>query len=190
MKKKIFAMAVVLICVSILASTTLAYFTDMGTARNVITSGGIAIEVVEQQMADGSLKPYPAEPVSIMPGTTVSKIVAAKSLQQPAWIRMCYTVTVFDADGEPMEIPAQELEKLILIAQDTDDWTLKDGWWYYSAGVSAGQSTAPLFEQVEFATNMGNQYQNCTVVIDVTAQAVQKANNGATVLEAAGWPEA
>jgi len=35
---------------------------------------------------------------------------------------------------------------------------------------------------------MGNEYQNCTVSVDVSAQAVQVANNGADVLEAKGWP--
>ena len=46
-----------------------------------------------------------------------------------------------------------------------------------------------LFEQVSFVgTKMGNEYQLCTVVIDVTVQAVQMANNGESVLEAIGWP--
>ena len=36
---------------------------------------------------------------------------------------------------------------------------------------------------------MGNEYQRCKVIVDVTAQAVQHVNNGGTVLDAAGWPE-
>ena len=99
MKKRIFALAVVLTCLSILASTTLAYFTDIGTARNVITSGGIGIQVIEQQLVGGTLQPWPETPVSVMPGTAVSKIASAKNLEQPAWIRMNYTVTVTAADG-------------------------------------------------------------------------------------------
>ena len=34
----------------------------------------------------------------------------------------------------------------------------------------------------------GNDYQNCTVNIDVVAQAIQSDNSGASALEAAGWP--
>ena len=189
MKKKIFAMAVVLICVSILASTTLAYFTDLGTARNVITTGGVSIQIVEQQLVGDKLVDYPNEPIAAMPGKTISKIVSVKSLKQAAWIRMNYTVTVLDAAGDVMEVPAAELEKLIVIVADAENWTYRDGWWYCNEPVSAGESTKPLFDSAAFAKNMGNAYQESTVYIDVTAQAVQKANNGESVLDAAGWPE-
>ena len=37
---------------------------------------------------------------------------------------------------------------------------------------------------------MGNEYQNATATVDVLAQAVQTANNGESVMEAQGWPEA
>ena len=46
----------------------------------------------------------------------------------------------------------------------------------------------PLFTTVTFAPEMGNEYQNSTAHIDVKADAVQVANNGDAVLEAAGWP--
>ena len=190
MKKRILAMAVMLICVSVLASTTLAYFTDVDTARNVITSGGIEISLVEQQLVNGQLVDYPSEPISVMPGKTVSKIVSVKALDQVAWIRMRFAVTVSDAEGKVMEIPADELAEGIIIATDNENWTYRDGWWYCNDALNPGESTKPLFEEVSFSlTEMDNAYQRATVVVDVTAQAVQKANNGATVLDAAGWPE-
>ena len=189
MKKKIFAMAVMLICISILASTTLAYFTDVGTTRNVITTGGIKIALVEQQLVGNQLVDYPDEPIPVMPGQTVSKIVSVKGVDQPAWIRMRFDVTFYDKNGKVMEVTATELEKLVLIATDGENWTFRDGWWYCNQAVTPGESTKPLFESVEFAKNMGNRYQESTVHVDVTAQAVQQANNGSTVLEAVGWPE-
>ena len=190
MRKKIFATAVVLICLSILATTTLAYFTDKDTARNVITSGGISVEVVEQRLVDGTPAPYTGEPVPIMPGTAVSWIVSVSNLEQAAWIRMSYTVTVLDPQGNEMSVPAEELAKMILIPEDDTAWTEKDGWWYYGQAVDTAGVTAPLFSQVEFSgPDMGNEYQNCAVVIRCDAQAVQQANNGETVLDAAGWPE-
>ncbi len=190
MKKSIFALAVVMICLSILASTTLAYFTDTGTARNVITSGSIGIAVVEQQLVNGTLQPYPSQPIPVMPATTVSKIVSVQSTGQAAWVRMNYTLTVYNAEGKEMDIPADELEKVIVIESDATNWTLKDGWWYYNAAVRSGEMTQPLFDEVVFSgPHMDNKYQNCTVVIDVTAQAVQQTNNGSTVMEALGWPK-
>ena len=41
-----------------------------------------------------------------------------------------------------------------------------------------------------FKADMGNEYQNATATVDVSAQAVQTANNGATVMDAQGWPNA
>lgn len=190
MKKRIFAIAVVLICISILASTTIAYFTEVETARNVITSGGIAVQVVEQQLVDGVTQPYPAQPIPIKPGATVSKIVSVQSTQQPAWIRVHYTVEVFDGDGKKLEISPNTLNQMILISTDQTNWIASGGWWYYPEVLRTGEITKPLFESVSFSgPNMGNAYQNCTVVITVNAQAVQQANNGTTVMEAAGWPE-
>ena len=89
-----------------------------------------------------------------------------------------------------MEIPADELARVVLIAPDATSWTMKDGWWYYNTALQTGEITKPLFEKVVFSgPDMDNKYQLCTVVIDVTAQAVQQANNGTTVWEALGWPE-
>lgn len=191
MKKRIFAVAVVLISLSVLAATTIAYFTDSDIARNVITSGGIDIQIIEQQLVDGKLVEYPNEPIPVMPSSTVSKIVSVQNTDEPAWIRAGYTVTVYDAEEKAMLIPAEELAKVIGIAPNTAAWTQKDGWWYHNTAVAAEEMTEPLFEEVVFSgPHMDNKYQNCTVVIDVTAQAVQTANNGTSVLEALGWPEA
>ena len=190
MKKKILYFALVILCLSIISGGTLAYFTASDTARNVITSGAVEINVVEQQLVNGTLQPYPNQPIPVMPATTVSKIVSVRSTEQAAWVRMNYTLTVYDADGIAMEIPADELAEVIVIAPDATNWTQKDGWWYCSTAVASGETTEPLFEEVVFSgPYMDNKYQNCKVVIDVNAQAVQKANNGDTVWEALGWPE-
>lgn len=190
MKKRVFALAVVAICLSVLASASLAYFTDANIARNVITSGNIDIYIVEQQMEDGVLKPYENPAIPVMPGTTVSKIVSVENAGLPAWIRTCYTVTVYDAEKKKIELSAEQLKKMIMISPDTSFWTYKDGWWYHNTSLESGEMTKPLFEKVEFSgPDMDNKYQHCTVIIDVIAQGVQRANNGFAVLEAMGWPE-
>ena len=190
MKKKILYIAAMVICLAIITSGTLAYFTAEDTARNVITSGGVDVSVVEQQLADGVLMPYSDQPVPVMPGETVSKIVSVQSIQQPAWIRMAYTVVFFDAAGEKMEITEDELNRVITIKPDTTAWTQLGDWWYCDAAVGFGESTAPLFEEISFSgSEMDNKYQNCTVEVFGTAQAVQQANNGTSAAAAVGWPE-
>lgn len=190
MKKKILYIAAILICLSIITGGTLAYYTASDTARNVITSGGVEVVVVEQQLVNGTVQSYPNEPIPVMPATTVSKIVSVQSAAQAAWVRMNYTLTVYDADGKEMEIPADELAKVIVIEPDTTNWTQKDGWWYYRTAIKSGETTEPLFEEVVFSgPYMDNKYQNSTVEIIVSAQGVQQANNGSTVMEALGWPE-
>lgn len=189
MKKKLLTIAAILICLAIITGGTVAYFTAEDTARNVITSGGISVAVVEQQLVNGVPQPYEDPKIPVMPGESVSKIVSVQSLEQAAWVRMNYTVTVYDALEARMELTDEQIADIIHILPDGENWTMKDGWWYYNAPLAAGETSVPLFESVAFSRNMGNEYQQSTVEILVTAQAVQQANNGNTVTEAAGWPE-
>ena len=46
MKKRILLVAILVICLSVLASGTLAFFTTEAIARNVITTGGVGIDLV------------------------------------------------------------------------------------------------------------------------------------------------
>ena len=193
MKKKIIKaiyIAAIIACLLAAAAGTYAYYTTSDTAQNVITSGGIEVAIVEQQLVDGSLQPYPNEPIPVMPAHTVSKIVSVRSDEQSAWIRANYTLTIYDADGKKMDVPADELNEVIIISGVADKWTQHEGWWYYESPVGSGETTDPLFEKVTFSgPKMDNKYQLCTVIIDINAEGVQKANNGTTVMEALGWPE-
>ena len=187
MKKKILIIAL-LLCLLAAVGGTYAYYTTNTVTHNVITSGKVDVELVEQQSVGGELVPYPDEPIQIIPGISVSKVVSVKSLEQPAWIRMSYTVSVLDADKKPKDIPAEELAAVVSVNTDTSSWQYKDGWYYYKAPLGAGGISKPLFTTVSFSgPNMGNEYQNCTLNIDVKTEAIQQANNGATYTEAY-WP--
>ena len=189
MKKRFICCAALCILLSFAVNSTLAYFTAEDTARNVITSGAVTLEVVEKQLVGDKLENAPDAPVSIMPGSAVSMVVSAKNIDAPAYVRMSYTAEVQDENGTALTLSEEQLEKIIIIAEDTANWTYEDGWWYCSKALASGEESEPLFEQIVFSgSEMGNAYQNCTVTIDVTAQAVQKANNGESVMDAAGWP--
>ena len=192
MKKKLLLLCALLICSTCVISGTIAYYTDQSTAHNIITSGGVDIEIEEWQDTDEGWIPYPKdEPIAVMPATTVSKIVTVRNQDAKSYIRAQFAVTVKDADDQVMELDQETLESIISIVPNNEYWLTgqsEDGWYYYKDAVDTDKVTEPLFCEVVFSgVNMTNEYQNCTIEIDVDAQAVQAANNGSSVLEAAGW---
>ena len=185
MKKRIFALAVVLICLSIAAYGTSAYFTHEQTATNVVTSGSIKVELQEWSDTGNGLVPF-EDADGVMPGMDISKIVQVKNVGgQAAWIRVSADKTIQLADGVEGEVD------LSLVSYDlnTEFWNEKDGFYYYNTILQPNEVTEPLFTKVVFSATMSNMYQNSKAVIDVTAQATQVANNGTCALDAAGWPE-
>ena len=186
MKKKILALTIVVICLSIMAYGTLAYFSFEGTATNTIVTGHLKVELVELSEQDGQLVPF-EDVVGVMPGTDVSKIVMVRNIgEHAAWVRIAVETAIELADG----VEGETDPSLISLDINTDAWTLQDGYYYYNEALEGGEETASLFTKVSFAAEMGNMYQSSKTVITVGVQAVQVANNGATVFEAAGWPEA
>ena len=190
MKKKLLLLASVAICVAILASGTLAYFTSEDQVHNVITTNAVNIEIEEWQEEIGN--PYPDDPIEVMPGATVSKIATIKNLEAEAYIRAKFEVVITRADQTVMELSSETLASIITLTMNGEDWLRKDGdgeWWYYNAPVKTDESTEAFFTEVVFdGPNMTNEYQNCTVEVIVKAQGVQTANNGDSAIEAAGWP--
>lgn len=192
MKKKAMLLAVLVICLAMAATGSLAYYTAEGRAHNVITSGGVNIEVVEKTKGeDGALVDFPEEGIKgVMPGASADKIVRIKNTgASEAWIRVKVDSTITGADGKPLPLTIGEDKKQIMTCTMLTGWTYgEDGYWYYEKPVAAGEQTDVLFDKVAFDGAMGNEYQNCTANIIVYAQAVQTANNGSSVTEASGWP--
>lgn len=178
MKRKLTVIAAIAVCVSILAVGSLAYFTAQDSAENHITTGNLAIDVVELG-ADG--QPF-VNQTSIMPGDTVVKEVSVENIgDSTAWIRVKVTMTC-TANGETLSTDG------ITLDYNTAEWIYSNGYYYCNSQVEANNSTANLFNNVTFDSSLGNEYQNAELIINVEADAVQYANNGATVMEAQGWP--
>lgn len=187
MKKKIFICAFIVICISIAAYGTTAYFSYEDTATNVITTGDLKIDLEEWAIPEDGGEPVPFEDVmDVMPGMEVSKIVQVKNIGgQDAWVRIFLDKSILLSEGVEGEVD------LSLISYDlnTEYWTEKDGCYYYNTALKPNETTEPLFTKVIFSEEMSNMYQHSKAVIDVNAQATQVVHNGETVLEAAGWPE-
>ena len=122
----------------------------------------------------------------VMPETTVTKIVEIKNTGvSDAWVRVMVDKKIVLPTGSITPDAS-----LVELACNTADWTEKDGYYYYTKALKPGEVTAPIFTAVTFKADMGNEYQNATATVDVSAQAVQTANNGSSVMDAQGWPNA
>ena len=119
----------------------------------------------------------------VMPGMTVTKIAEIKNTgASDAWVRVKVEKNIkLQGEGTPDT-------GLVELTLNTTDWTEKDGYFYYTKALKPGEVTAPIFTAVTFKADMGNEYQNATATVDVSAQAVQTANNGDAVMDANGWP--
>lgn len=185
LKKRFFACAILVILLSLVGQATFAYFTTTAVAENVITAGGVSIDMVEKTADGGEFKNV----IGIVPGDSVSKVVSVVNKQDDAYVRILLDIQIQDASGNPMDLTQAQLESILTLDYDTANWTLKDGAWYCNKALTASETTAPLFTEVRFSTDMSNEFRSCKVVITVQAQATQVANNGTDALTAAGWPE-
>ena len=156
-KRAVAVVTAVAACVALTAGGTLAYFSASERAHNVITSGGVGIELLEWSLDEqGNRVPF-EDVEGVMPGQSVDKIVEVRNDgQAPAWVRVKAEVSAELANVPEGEAPAL-LSDVVKIDYDEDAWTLEGGWWHYGRPLPAGEVTTPLFQHVAFAcAEMGN----------------------------------
>ena len=189
MKKKIVAAALIVSMLSISAMGTLAYFTDTGIAHNVITSGKVDITLNDAMGYDEDNQPV-RELKGVMPGETYDKVVSVtnEADSQNAWVRIKLEKVIEPALG--VEAESDPTLAIINFPKESKwKWVEDEDYWYYTDILKPGDTTENLFETVTIDKNMGNEYQNSTVKILVTAEAVQADNNGGTYTEIKSWTE-
>lgn len=180
-KRRTMLIAVVAILFVFMTQPTVAYYTTIGTATNVVTSGSIRL-VIHETTADGSQ--FPTEGVFVIPGDIVSKVVAIENdCGHPFYLR----VKLVDS------VNASELtsEECFGININTEKWEVtEDGWIYYKEILQPGEFSAPVFTEVEIiGAKVDNAYIGKTLSLTVSAQAVQSENNPADFpWEVSGWP--
>lgn len=171
MKKKWTIAAVLVLVVALLAVGTWAVFSAVGRADNVITMGSVKLALHDE---DGAGQPFTT--VSAMPGSVVNKVVYVENVGTGAfYTRVKITPEIINAANE--SVPLDPSERLLVLDLNDTDWIAgADGYYYYKGALDPKAATANLFSRVTFSTKMGNEYQNATVHIYVTAEAVQTAN--------------
>lgn len=181
-KIKFAVVALVAIAITFLSQGTLAYYSTVGKATNVVTSGNIQLIIHEKTDAGTE---FPKEGVYIVPGDIVSKKVSIENdCEHPFYLRV---KMVYGVNSE--ELTAEECFKLNI---NEEYWELHDGWYYYKTIVEPGETTPDVFSHVEMVgAKIDNSYIGKTLTLTVDAQAVQSENNPITdgkVYTASGWP--
>ena len=192
-KDKSFKNSMILMLVLIFATIiiftaqTYAYFSDsISSEQNRIAAGKLDVELIEMQNGEISQTAY-AEPIRIMPATSVSKTVRVKNNGTlPIYVRIKIEKTINKSENE---IP-DGWEELIVCDFNTTDgpWIYHEGYYYYKVSLDAGSTTAQLFDTVSFSKDMGNQFENSEIGFAVLCQATQANGNSDDPLTAWGWP--
>lgn len=181
-RMKLLIIALAAIVVTLLSQGSLAYYSTVGRATNVITSGDVQL-VIHEKTSDGS--DFPEEGVYVIPGDIVSKKVTVENVcAHPFYLRV-KLVNGIDSS----ELSAEDVFKIDL---NESAWVLReDGYIYYNGIVEPGQTTPAVFTQVEIVgEKVDRNYIGKTLTLTVTAEAVQSEHNPADApWEAAGWPQ-
>lgn len=181
-KFKIFIVALVALALTFMSQDTLAYYSTVGKATNVVTSGDIQF-IIHEKTDQGT--EFPQEGVYIMPGDIVSKMVNIESdCEQPFYLRV---KIIYGIDSQ--ELSVEDCFKLNI---NEAHWELHDGWYYYKGIVEPGETTPNVFSHVEIVgSKVDNSYIGKTLTLTVNAQAVQSKNNPIAddkTYTASGWP--
>ena len=175
MKRKLVLTSAVVLILALLAAGTFAYFTKDARATNVITTGTIDI-TLNDEIQGGEKTDTGWKLEGVMPGQAVEKTVSiTNNGSAEAWLRVKLAVRV-TVGGEEMPLTFGDGQSVLLFATG-DGWLAQDGCYYYRDATKSGATTEQLFSSLQLNPLLPNDYQGCTVTVDVLAQAVQVKNN-------------
>ena len=180
---KLLAVALAASVLTFMSQGTLAYYSTVGRATNVVTSGNIRF-IIHETTDQGT--EFSKDGVYIVPGDIVSKRVSIESdCEHPFYLRV---KVVYGVNSE--ELTAEDCFKLNI---NEEHWELHDGWYYYKEVVDPDETTPYVFSHVEMVgSKVDNRYIGKTLTLTVNAQAVQSENNpldDGNVYTASGWPK-
>lgn len=182
-KIKISLITLIAIILTFMSQVTLAYYSTVGKATNVVTSGNIEL-IIHEKTDQG--KEFPKEGVYIVPGDIVSKQVSVENdCEHPFYLRV---KVVYGINSQ--ELSAEDCFKLNI---NEKYWEFHDGWYYYNGIVNPDETTPDVFSHVEIVgSKVDKSYIGKMLTLTVKAQAVQSENNPITngkTYTASGWPK-
>lgn len=192
MKKKILSICLVAVmAVMAIAGASLAYFTAEDTATNVFTVGNVAIDLTEPEWDKKGAVDAP----EVYPGEALAKDPTVKNTgKNPCFVRI--SVTGWDS-LKNAKLSAQDITYRTDYVDEKlgENWTLHDGYFYYTKVLAVNETTDALFDQIVIPTDVTNGDAATEYKLDVKAYAVQaqgakpswSAVQAMSVEEIAGW---
>lgn len=180
LKNRFLLIALCGILATLLTQPSLAYYTNVGRASNVVTSGSLKLKIHEKTSDNLD---FPAEGVYVIPGDIVSKRVYIENIcSHPFYLRVKLISFSDNADLSAEDCLSMDI--------DTEHWVWADGYYYYTQILQPGEFTVPVFNQVEIVgSRLDQSFLGTTLNLTVQASAVQSENNPANhPWEAQGWP--
>lgn len=179
MKRRVLALALILVLSALISSGTVAYFTTQKKTNNVITTGHIDIRLIDTGARD-------SKQITVTPLSEYSREVSVKNTgNHPAWVRIALNCAVTLSNGS-----VERSDEWIRLHMCSADWVEQDGYYYYTKPLQPNETTPLLMDKVTFGADIDESYENSRTTLDIIAYGVQVENNGDTYLEAQGWPEA
>lgn len=189
MNKKIALMATsILVAGALAVGSTLAYFTDKGTATNIVTMGDVRIKLTETKNGD------PVESGltfnNVMPKDVIAKDPTVTNVgNHDAYIRCKInigqsesSITLSDEQKQQL-LSGLNIDKQFLDSDSAKPaWVLNpaDGYYYYQKllpkKTEQGSSSVNFFTQFTVPERWGNEMAGKTFTIGITAEAIQADN--------------
>ena len=148
---------------SLIIGITTAYFSDSAAVSPDITAGTVVIDLSE------SFNP----PTNWQAGETTPKGILIKNMgNKRAYIRV-RVAGVWQKDGADTALDINNVQ----VTNNSSDWVLSGGYYYYKHVLNAGATTSPLNLSVKLLSK-DEKYDGHTFMLKAYSQAVQ-ATNGA-----------
>lgn len=180
-KRRMAVLSLAVILTALFTQPSLAYYTTIGRATNVVTSGDIQL-AIHERMGNGV---FPENGVFVIPGDKVEKEVTIQNVcSHPFWLRVKLVKGSNSAEVSP--------EALQILDLNLEDWEVReDGYYYYKRALLPNETTAPLIKSVQIEGSLIDQHDVGTALtLTVKAEAVQSEHNAAVPWQASGWPQA
>ena len=172
MKNKKLLIILLIILIAIISYGTYSLYVGKIDIKNIIKTGKVDLEVVEDKNQNN---------YKIKPGDTIDKTIKIKNTgNHPLFVRVKVIITV-----DNNELTNDE----ITINVDNNKWTYNDGYYYYKNVLNGNETSDYLFTKIHIdEVKINSSYLNKNFNIKILTQGVQSENNGASAIEAFGWP--